>query len=83
LKELKDRCKSKYLISQHKLYIWLCLECLFIKLNFLFNHIMIEINKCLKLIEKNQIEKNNYARFLILEKNSIILCENKVKFIQY
>jgi hypothetical protein len=44
---------------------------------------MIEINKCLKLIEKNQIEKNNYARFLILEKNSIILCENKVKSIQY
>jgi hypothetical protein len=31
---------------------------LFIKINFLFNKIIVEINKLIKLIEKNQMKNN-------------------------
>jgi hypothetical protein len=43
-KNIKDKCRSKYLTSQHELLTLLCLMNLFIKIRFLFNQIIIEID---------------------------------------
>jgi hypothetical protein len=51
LEKSKDKYKSRYLILQYRSCTWLCLMTLFIKIKFLFNQTIIEINKHMKEIE--------------------------------
>ena len=49
--------KSRYLISQDEMFTWLCLLILLIKINFLFNQTIIEIDTHIKLNEYNKRKK--------------------------
>jgi len=49
--------KSRYLISQDKIFTRLCLLNLFIKINFLLNQTIIKIDTHIKLSEYNTRKK--------------------------
>jgi hypothetical protein len=51
LKKSKDECKLRYVISQHGLFTRLCSMTLFVKINFLYNQMIVEIDTHIKLIK--------------------------------
>jgi len=57
LEKSRGGCILRYLISQHGSFTWLCLIPLIIKINFLFNQMIVEIDThkidCIKLKKKN------------------------------
>jgi hypothetical protein len=73
IKKIKDRCRSKYLISQDVIFTWLCLLIFFIKITLLFNQMVIEIDTHIKLIVWIKRKKIYHARLHV----SGILSENK------